>query len=312
MHRAALAVGAGTAVCAAAVDVGLVEVLGGVRAAGVDANAAHAGVAGTIGSSEAGLTRIQAGGAVVGAAIAVVVKTVAGLGLEGEYTSGEGEVGAVAVEDPGALGEAGRGGRGAGRDVAVADDTKSGGEALGGYAAVAVTDGVAEQRGNAGELGVGAAERQRGVEGAYGHVGAELGDARCGVAAVVEPDVVGDELDRFGGAGSGHAVLDDVGKADALLDAPHHIGAKAALVEFADREGHLARGGVGGAGEVVGEPEAVGRSSDARVGRCQRGAGPGIGGLERRRSIGRTGGKKEHRARDKTTERQESNHLRLR
>ena len=312
MNRAALAIGAGAAVGAAAVDVGLVEVLGGVGAAGVHAEAADAGVACAIGSGDAGLARIEAGCAVVGAAVAVVIEAVAGLGLEGEDAAREGEVGAVAVEDPGALGEAGRGGRGAGRDVAVADDAEARGEALGGYTRVAVADGVAEQRGDAGELGVGAAERERGVEGADSNVGAKLGDASRGVAAVVEPDVVGDELDRLGGAGAGHAVLDDGGKADALLDATHDIGVKAALVELADREGHLAGGGVGGAGEVVGKPEAVGRSRDAGVGRRQRGAGACIGRLERRRSIRGAGSEQEQRAREDCTERLELNHLRLR
>ena len=257
MRRAALAVGAGTTGRAAAVNIGLGEVLRAVCAASGNAEAGDAGIGRAVGRVQAGLARSQTEVALVDPLIAVVIHAVAGLVLQREHPTGEGEVGAVAVEDPGLLREVGGRG-GAGRaEIPVADDAKTRGKPFGRHADVGVPDGVAEQRRDAGELRVGAGQRDGLVERLNLHVGAELGNAGGRVAKIVEPDVVRNELHRVRRTRARDAVLEDVCEAEALLDPAPHIGRQVGRIELGGTERHRAVGRIGGAREFIGEPEAI-------------------------------------------------------
>ena len=255
--RAVLAVGAGATGRAAAVNIGLGQVLRPVAAASGNAEAGDAGIGRAVGRIEAGLTGRVAEVALVDPLIAVVVSAVADLVLEREHPTGEGEVGTVAVEDPGPLREVGGGCRAGRADVAVADDAKTRGQALGRHADVGVPDGVAEQRRDAGELRVGAGQRDGLVERLNRHVGAELGNAGGRVAVIVETDVVRDELHRVRRTRAWDTVLEDVCEAEALLDPAPHIGRQVGGIELRGTERHRAVGRIGRACEFIGKPEAV-------------------------------------------------------
>ena len=249
--------------------VALIALLRSVEAPVAALGAAEAGLTGegraAIGSRGAGGAEAAALGALVDDAVAVVVQAVAELRHIGDHAAGEGEVAARAVEEPVA-------GRAVGAAEGLQGGVGPGAEAAGGADhLVAVGDREATGGDQRIDLGEEVGEGPR-VEGADGDIAAEGGRAGRRGAGIVEAGVVGDQLERVGGAGAGDAILNDVQGAEALGSAAEALIGDLTGSQHVD--GELTGRAVHGTTELANGGQVGGHA-------CGAYGGGGIGAVER-------------------------------